>query len=453
MRPQPDLAVRPLTRRTFLATGAAVATAPLWGRVPAAMAASVGSGSREGLDPATTLAFGFPEPDMTSQITKDITFPHEGVRDWTDTYGACRDGCSRVHEGQDLMGDKLRKLVACVDATIVELRHRSDGNALYLQGDDGWYYAYLHINNDSPGTDDGANPIEWAFAPGMAIGVKVRRGQHVAYMGDSGNAESTAPHCHFEIRKPADIVWHAQAVNPKYSLLAAKPPPPVVPPEAYTPWDNAGSFIHQQYLDVFGRDPDPVALYTFVDTLQRGVETPSWLVQQLVESDEGQSRNGAVLRLYRAFFDRTGDSDGYVYWLTKLRDGLSLGGIAALMARTREFAERYGALSNAAFVDAVYRNVLGHAADPSGRTFWIDQLDRQQVSRSGLVVQFSESTENREQLHLPVNVTIVHAAMLQRMPSEETINRWYYRVASPGGSLGEMIDTLRTSSEYKGRFA
>jgi len=41
-------------------------------------------------------------------------------------------------------------------------------------------------------------------------------------MGDSGNAEGTAPHCHFEMRKPASSVWDAQAVNPKYSLEQAR---------------------------------------------------------------------------------------------------------------------------------------------------------------------------------------------------------------------------------------
>jgi len=415
-------------------------------------AASVDSADTEGLVAGNPYAFGFPEPDMTSSIVKDISFPHEGAEDWSDTYGACRSGCSRTHEGQDLMGAKLRKLVACVDGTIVELRHRSDGNSLYLQADDGWYYAYLHINNDSPETDDGANPFEWAFAPGMANGVRVRRGQHVAYMGDSGNAEGTGAHLHFEIRKPADVVWHAQAVNPKYSLVAAKAPPAVVPPEAYTPWDNAGNFIAQQFLDVFGRAVDPVALYTFTDALHRGVATPSWLIQDLVQAEESQDRNAAILRLYRACFNRPADGSGYFYWLAKLRGGLSLGSIAARMTTSQEFSRRYGSLSNAAFVDAVYRNVLGHAADPEGGSFWTDRLDRNLTSRSGMMVQFSESRENRTQLSLPVNVTIVHTAMLQRMPSEATINHWHYRTASPGASLTDMIDTLRTSGEYRARF-
>jgi hypothetical protein len=51
----------------------------------------------------------------------------------------------------------MLKLLSCVNGTIVELRHQAGGNSLYIKGDDGWYYCYLHINNDRPGTDDGSN--------------------------------------------------------------------------------------------------------------------------------------------------------------------------------------------------------------------------------------------------------------------------------------------------------
>lgn len=449
----------PLNRRRFLAAGAAVAVTPLLWRVPGAGAgAGAGAGSNALLaadgvfEPSDPNAFGFPQPDMTSVITKDITFPHEGDRNWTDTYGACRDGCSRRHEGQDLLGSKLRKLIACVDGTIVELRHRSDGNSLYLQGEDGWYYAYLHINNDAPGTNDGSNPFHWAFAPGMANGVRVHRGQHIAYMGDSGNAESTVAHCHFEIRKPADVVWNAQAINARYSLDASRPPPPSVTPDAYTPWNDAEAFVRQQYVDVLNRQPEPAALSTFVDTLQSGAQAPPWLTQYLVGSDECQDRNGAVLRMYQAFFARKADYDGYRYWLSQLRGGVSISSMAGRLAASTEFTRRYGGLRNRDFVANVYLNVLRRAPDANGSAYWTDQLDHGLISRGRLMLLFSESNENRDRLAGPVNVTIVHTAMLRRMPTQDSIDSWYWRVSLPGASLATMIDTLRRSSEYGSRF-
>ena len=154
---------------------------------------------------------------MMFPVLPDATL---GKATWSDTYLAPRSG-GRQHEGQDLMGKKMLKLLAVVDGTIVELRHQSGGNSLYLKGDDGWYYCYLHINNDDPGTDNGANQFKYAFAPGMATGKRVLKGEHIAYLGDSGNAEATGAHCHFEIRMPNAKWYNAAAVNAKYSLEAA----------------------------------------------------------------------------------------------------------------------------------------------------------------------------------------------------------------------------------------
>ncbi len=145
-----------------------------------------------------------------------ITFPVDATVSYTDTYGACRDGCTRSHEGQDLMGEKLMPLVAAVDGTVSWVRNDGSGlsgNMVSIQDSGGWEYWYIHVNNDTPGTDDGLNPPEWAFAPGIVAGASVQAGQLVAYMGDSGNAEWSSPHLHFEIHRP-----DGTPINPWTSL-------------------------------------------------------------------------------------------------------------------------------------------------------------------------------------------------------------------------------------------
>ena len=200
----------PLTRRMFLVAGAAAAVTPLLWRVPSIAAA-----------PAAMGDFGFPPPDRKGRHVKSIVFPVLGPVSWVDTFGACRGrGVARVTTRDRICSvTRGRSYVAAVSGTIVVLRHRKSGNSLYIKSDsDGWFYGYLHINNDRPGTDDGHNAYSQAFAPHVSLGAHVRQGQHIAYLGDSGNAETTSPHCHFEIRKPASSVWHSQAVNAKYSL-------------------------------------------------------------------------------------------------------------------------------------------------------------------------------------------------------------------------------------------
>ena len=149
-----------------------------------------------------------------------ITFPVDGHVTYTDDFGDCREGCTRRHMGNDLLGAKLMHEVAASAGTIAWVHADNTGtagNMLQLTGDDGWVYWYIHINNDTPGTDDGKNPARWRLAPGIHAGSKVKAGQFIAYMGDSGDAESTQPHLHFEIHEPNGTV-----IDPYTSLRLAQ---------------------------------------------------------------------------------------------------------------------------------------------------------------------------------------------------------------------------------------
>jgi hypothetical protein len=143
-----------------------------------------------------------------------ITFPVYGKVSYTDDFGAPRAQGS--HQGNDIMGAKLMPELAAHDATVKYLRVDSRGNLVILRDAEGWEYWYIHINNDTPGTDDGANPAEYGLRPGIKVGTKVLAGEWIAYMGDSGDAESTAPHLHFEIHRP-----DGTPINPYNSLQAA----------------------------------------------------------------------------------------------------------------------------------------------------------------------------------------------------------------------------------------
>lgn len=141
-----------------------------------------------------------------------LTFPVLGPVEWTDTWGAARSG-GRKHIGQDLPAEKLRPLVAAKDG----VWYGSALNGSGIRCSDGTTLNYYHINNDTPGTDDGKGGDEYAMAPGIWAGVPVRAGQFVAYLGDSGNAEETVSHLHFEL-------WlkDVGAVNASDALKAAR---------------------------------------------------------------------------------------------------------------------------------------------------------------------------------------------------------------------------------------
>lgn len=103
--------------------------------------------------------------------------------------------------------------------------------------------------------------------------------------------------------------------------------------------------------------------------------------------------DGTIYRLYRAFFLREPDGDGIVHWISEARHGgYPIGSIAEEFARSPEFRHRYGALTDGAFVDLVYRNVLGRAGEAEGRAYWLGQL-RAGMLRGHLTLYFSDSVE------------------------------------------------------------
>ena len=131
---------------------------------------------------------------------RKILFPVLGTVTYVDDFGSPRPG--GAHKGIDILAPK-RSLALAAEAGKVEFWSRSAGAGcmLYLHGQSGTDYWYIHLNNDRTRTNDnrGRCVAGTAYAKGLKDGAKVVAGQAIGYVGDSGDADGMHAHLHFEL--------------------------------------------------------------------------------------------------------------------------------------------------------------------------------------------------------------------------------------------------------------
>lgn len=109
--------------------------------------------------------------------------------------------------------------------------------------------------------------------------------------------------------------------------------------------------------------------------------------------DELTGDHARLFRLYWAAFGRQPDPSGAIYWIAEHDGCVGLDDIAELFARSTEFGNRYGALDDAGFVHRIYRNVLRREAEDEGLRYWTGLLARGELTRGGVLLNVSLSSE------------------------------------------------------------
>lgn len=155
-----------------------------------------------------------PTPPRRCRFLYRMLFPVLGGKIGS-IFGEARDGGARRHLGVDIVAPRLTPLIAVANGVVEEVHGTGPECCwLKLRHDDGWISVYLHLNNDTAGTDDGRGN---GIRPGIEVGTRVTGGQVIGWMGDSGNAEPTVPHLHYELRNRSGV-----PVDPHWSLHTAR---------------------------------------------------------------------------------------------------------------------------------------------------------------------------------------------------------------------------------------
>ena len=172
----------PVPRPTATSTSRAKAKHTT-GKAKATGGSSAGSSSSDGsVSP-------MPAPSAPTKAVLDrfpgAVFPVRGTVEFTDTFGAYRaDVKGHRHEGNDIFAKMGTPIVAVLAGTIEYSTYGIGGNNARLTDAAGDYFYYAHMVR---------------FAAGLKTGDHVAKGQVIGYVGETGDAAGTSPHCHFEI--------------------------------------------------------------------------------------------------------------------------------------------------------------------------------------------------------------------------------------------------------------
>jgi peptidoglycan LD-endopeptidase LytH len=140
-----------------------------------------------------------------------LLLPVAGVQpaQLTDTFNQQRDG-TRRHEALDIMAPRGTPVLAAADGKLVKLFTSVPGGLTLYEFDPTGTYAYYYAHLDR-------------YAPGLAEGQSLKRGQVIGQVGSTGNASEDAPHLHFAIflLGPEKQWWKGTPIDP-FPLLTAQ---------------------------------------------------------------------------------------------------------------------------------------------------------------------------------------------------------------------------------------
>ncbi len=181
--------------------------------------------------------FRMPPLDISAPLSPDgYVFPIYGPSSFTDTFRAPRAGVG-WHHGEDIFAPLGAPLLAVADGTVFSVGWNDRGGyRLWLRDRQGNQFYYAHLS---------------AFSPLAIDGNEVKAGAVIGFVGNTGDAQSTPYHLHFEIHPVGLLPLGYDGVVNSFPYLSAwrrlqdisfaagRGWAPPVPASAKAPWPAA----------------------------------------------------------------------------------------------------------------------------------------------------------------------------------------------------------------------
>jgi hypothetical protein len=148
-----------------------------------------------------------PPPGLHPKLTAGhYVFPIYGPVGYSDTFGSPRAD-TVWHHGDDLFAPLGAPILAVADGTVFSVGwNEVGGNRLWLRDGQGNEFYYAHLS---------------AYSPFAKNGRHVKAGTVLGFVGNTGDAQGTPYHLHFEIH-PVSLLYldYDGAVDPTPYLVA-----------------------------------------------------------------------------------------------------------------------------------------------------------------------------------------------------------------------------------------
>ena len=238
-------------------------------------------------------------------------------------------------------------------------------------------------------------------------------------------------------------------------------------PATHNPIDGVTFFITQQYIDFLGRLPDPIGLANWTATLAPcpndgfgEFDNPQCdrvhVSAGFFLSEEFRGRGYFAYKFYEAGFDRR---PAYAEFVP---DMALVGGAQSpqleiiskqvfmnSFVQRQEFKNRYDALSNSAYVDALETNA---EVVLTNKAALVAALDGNQKTRAEVLREIVELQSVTDKFFIRAFVAMQYFGYLRRDPDTIGYDNWVNTLTADPSNFRHMIFGFIYSDEYRHRF-
>jgi hypothetical protein len=238
-------------------------------------------------------------------------------------------------------------------------------------------------------------------------------------------------------------------------------------PASQNPIDGVTFFVTQQYIDFLGRLPDAIGLANWINTLNNcpnggfgEFDNPTCdrvkVSSAFLLSDEFRGRGYFAYKFYEVGFDRRPTYAEFVPDMAQVggaqspeSEAINKTAYTDAFVQRQEFKNRYDALSNSGYVDALETNA---EVTLTNKAALVDALNTNQKTRAQVLREIVELQSVTDKLFIRAFVAMQYFGYLRRDPDTIGYDSWVTTLTADPSNFRHMIFGFIYSTEYRQRF-